>query len=789
MDEKEKYREAINNIKVSDEMKNRLNEKIRLENASSNTNNESINSEKINNESINNENPNNAKSNIGRINTEKKKLRTYTFFTSMAAACILLCLVGGYTINRGMLSNKENFAQASREPSIVNHKREFMEEQELEGIKKFKDDEDFREYLEKNLETDVVRNGDIVAKGLSVDSIEDSEMMSPNAGSLKDEMATAETSSASKDSSGTSNGMSSDDYSKTNVQVENVDEADIIKTNGKYIFALVYDEETYANKIVCIDVEKQEKISEVNIESYEENEYYLPSEMFLYEDKLVVIANSRRRLLSGLVDYMETNSVLKVEKPNTTKVFVFKIQDGELEMVRKVELSGYYSSSRMVNGIVYLLTNQNIGSVYDIRNEETDLKNYLPAYGDSIKEDFSNSKDILDYNDLKYKESKDIYYFDDDKVYYDYTNIGAFDLNGDEPMNVKTILGATGQSIYANDSNIYINRVLYPDSKWFNSFFGESPETEIFKIAIFGTELNFVAKGKIKGVLLNQFSMDEYDGYFRVAVTEENYVGNEWEEKNSLYVLDEMMNVVGQIKGFAKDESIYSVRFMGKRGFVVTFRQIDPLIVMDLSDPTNPKITGELKIPGVSKYLQMYDENHIVGVGEDIVVEESIYGETARKNGLKISYFDVSDMENPIEVNNVTFGNSISYSEAENNHKAVLLSNEKGVLAIPVSLNNDYFDDVAMVDLFNEDADTDIVEDEVEENDEQDFDNNNFRGIMVFDIDAQDGVSMKGQIESTNGFGTNRVIYIGNNYYALSDERVNVVNMETLESVNMIDLR
>lgn len=196
----------------------------------------------------------------------------------------------------------------------------------------------------------------------------------------------------------------------------------------------------------------------------------------------------------------------------------------------------------------------------------------------------------------------------------------------------------------------------------------------------------------------NQFSMDEYEGNLRVATTyvvetrtEENYdeetgIGSiSYEEplySNRLYILDDNLKEIGKIDDLAKDEKIYSVRFMGKMGYIVTFEQVDPLFVIDLSDPTNPQIKGELKIPGYSSYLHPYDETHIIGIGYN--TKSNGYGGITTDN-MKMSMFDVSDVENPKEMFSIDIGKSYTSSELLYNHKVLFYKKSDNLIGFPVN--------------------------------------------------------------------------------------------------------
>ena len=258
--------------------------------------------------------------------------------------------------------------------------------------------------------------------------------------------------------------------------------------------------------------------------------------------------------------------------------------------------------------------------------------------------------------------------------------------------------------------------------------------------------------------------MDEYDGYLRVATTT-------WENENGLYVLDDSLNVCGLVAGLAKGERIYSVRFMGDKGYVVTFRNMDPLFVFDLSEPENPKLTGELKIPGFSNYLHPVGENLILGIGaetyeiyqKDENGNEIVIGN--RQGGIKFSLFDVSDMGKPKEISKYVIGKSGSYSEAFYNHRAVMFDSKAQTVA---------FDAI-------------ITSDETSGSYKQ--------GAIIMNY-GHNKFTLKGILDSipANEYGNyipygRRVLYIGDVLYYIQDGRISSYNYSKLTPIDSIMLK
>ena len=214
-------------------------------------------------------------------------------------------------------------------------------------------------------------------------------------------------------------------------------------------------------------------------------------------------------------------------------------------------------------------------------------------------------------------------------------------------------------------------------------------QTLVQKFQIHGYETAFQAEVDVPGQVLNQYSMDEQNGYFRIATTSgtEQFAADGSSNSNNIFVYDPNLKLVGQLTGLAPGEHIYSARFLGNRAYLVTYQQIDPFFVVDLTNPAAPKVLGDLKIPGYSDYLQPYDENHIIGIGESTTPNPDENG-MPRPTGLKIALFDVTNPEQPQELSTYVFPDG-SDSQALDDPKALLFSQSKNLLALPVSCFND----------------------------------------------------------------------------------------------------
>jgi uncharacterized secreted protein with C-terminal beta-propeller domain len=273
--------------------------------------------------------------------------------------------------------------------------------------------------------------------------------------------------------------------------------------------------------------------------------------------------------------------------------------------------------------------------------------------------------------------------------------------------------------------------------------------------------------------------MDEYRGYFRIATTTGHVSRNgDSTAQNRVYVLDEDLNIVGRLEGLAPGEQIYSARFMGGRAYLVTFKKVDPLFVIDLTDPTNPRTLGELEIPGYSDYLHPYDETHVIGIGKDAVD----MGSFAWYQGVKIALFDVSDPENPREISSYVIGDRGTNSYALDDHRAFLFSRSKNLLVIPISLaeiNEEQYPDGVPPYAYGE---------------------HTWDGAYVFNISTEGGLALKGRITHSDGNvqpcwgwydspnSVKRSLYIENVLYTISDGMVKMNNLADLSDEGEIRL-
>ncbi|MCR4435013.1 MAG: beta-propeller domain-containing protein [Clostridiales bacterium] len=584
--------------------------------------------------------------------------------------------------------------------------------------------------------------------------------------------------------SGEENSKAAGDYSATNTQVQGVDEADIVKTDGEYIYQVNKQRVIIARAYPAEEM----KISSV-LDFTDKN--FIPQELYLDGRKLVVIGSTCANVP---VYTPETKDKAEVYPPayyyrNTVKAVVYDITDrtkpGKL---RELEVEGNYVSSRKIGSTLYMIANKAV-DYYTIQQQS---QSAAPCYRDTaVKEDFIN----IDYGEIRYFPGL---------LDTNYMTVAALDLDKmDEKAGISTYLGA-GQNIYASPENLYVAVTKYsPAEVKPAEAAGEvsilpakrrvirayDNNTLVYKFSLNNSQVTYLNKGEVPGTILNQFSMDEYGKYFRIATTRGNILGTgENASTNNVYILDETLSITGKIEDMAPGEKIYSVRFMGDRGYVVTFKKVDPLFVIDLKDPYKPGILGALKIPGYSDYLHPYDENHILGFGKDAVeVSQKDWqgndaGTTAFYQGMKIALFDVTDVNHPRQMFSEVIGDRGTDSELLRDHKALLFSKSKNLLAFPVTLM------------------------EIKEGNKIDaggfpqYGQFTFQGAYVYGIDLEKGFTLKGRIthltdeEYRKAGGSwydsdknvERILYLDNTLYTLSRGMIKANDITDLKEKNTL---
>jgi len=537
-------------------------------------------------------------------------------------------------------------------------------------------------------------------------------------------------------------------YSTTNVQVEGVDEADIVKTDGEYIYVMSDKNVTILRAYPATDAEI---LSTINVNGTLRG-------IFINGDRLVVFEEK------SPYDMYRTFIEMPVVDSCVWRTFieVYDVSDRtKPTLSRNVSVDGGYFNSRMIGDYVYAVMNH-WAYVY-----EDEVKLPRVYYNEVVREVYAT----------------DIYYSNVTDYGYSFTTIIAVNVQNDsqKPTVQPFLFGATS-NMYVSLSNIYITQPITTRIQTMGI-----PETSekiaIHRIHIEDGTIKYEASGQVPGHVLNQFSMDEHNGYFRIATT----TGEVWgwgqsTSKNHVYILDMNLNITGRLEDLAHGEKIYSARFMGDRGYLVTFKKIDPLFMLDLSDPHEPRVLGQLKITGYSDYLHPYDETHIIGVGKETVEAEE--GNFAWYQGLKISLFDVSDVEAPKEVAKYEIGDRGTDSPILRDHKAFLFDKSKNLLVIPVTVAE--IDPAKYPGGVSPNAYGDFVWD----------------GAYVFRISLEEGLVFRGGVTHLDSeaellksgywyyspYSVKRSLYIGDVLYTISDRKIKMNSLLDLSEINELNL-
>jgi uncharacterized secreted protein with C-terminal beta-propeller domain len=553
-------------------------------------------------------------------------------------------------------------------------------------------------------------------------------------------------------------------YSQTNVQVEGVDEADIVKNDGKYIYVATRGNAYYGGRYMAPSYYRSQTGSVSIVEAYPPQSMKVVSKieiegtvegMFVNGNKLVVFGTT---YLSDVPPAPPSYGIACencIMPPYYSQNFgymrVYDISDrASPKLLKNIEAKGNYLESRMIGSKVYAIFTDYVNNAYPVPLYRVDgtAKEVLPADVQYIDTpDSYNNYNIflsLDLSDLSKQENRKILlmgnsqdvYVSMDNIYLTYTGYGGYypqykyydqvygtffsnELRENlSKIDAKNISDWRKDNLKSQAVQDFITTKIYDasqaaqlglDSSQVNELarklsdivqadyekmpYYASERTGISKISLNG--FSYLGNAEVPGHIVDQFSMDESNGYFRIATTSRVYkpaddrcmamrCGGTTTTSSNMFVLDSSLKEVGKIEGIAPGESIYSVRFMGSRAYMVTFKKVDPFFVVDLSTPSAPKLLGKLKIPGYSTYLHPYDENYIIGLGKGAVAAEE--GDFAWYQGVKLSLFDVRDPENPKEVAKYEIGDRGTDSYALHEHKAFLFSREKNLLVLPVLL-------------------------------------------------------------------------------------------------------
>ena len=523
------------------------------------------------------------------------------------------------------------------------------------------------------------------------------------------------------------------DYSETNNQIEGIQEGDIVKSDGKNIYIASH----FNNSVSAVKTDngKMQKIAQFKKENAS------PVELLLYNQKLIIIWSKQTYTQA---DYSRGYYNYRYE--NETIVEIYSINGGSPELVSSYAQEGWYKSSRMIDNIIYLITDY--APYITAELDEKDYWDYVPVYAVNGVEKPVPAGCIVIPEKLDYTQ---------------YTVIGGIDVNKANPfVSVQANLGGSN-IIYSSFDNIYVTSYSYEveDDYYYQEY------TVINKFSINKGQVAFIAAGKVMGNVQTQFYMDEYKGILRV-VTQVwgNGRSRGWgSQGGSLYTLDGNMKLLCETHGIGGNEMVQSVRFDNHIAYIVTFRQTDPLFSFDLSNPMNHVKLGELKIPGFSRYLHKWNDGLLLGVGVD--ADET----TGRRTGLKLSMFDVSDNENLSERHVYIISgkgrNEWYNSIAEHEHKSILVSPDKNIIAFPYTYEYRVYTENQWNDYWNSGS-----------------------AYAIFSYDKEKGFTLIGEIKIEDrdyNYSSyfQRGLYIGDYIYAVAENKIvsaRISNFEVIET-------
>jgi len=628
-----------------------------------------------------------------------------------------------------------------------------------------------------------------------------------------------------------------DSFSGTTLQEVGVDEADVVKTDGDYVYVIDYGNNgDSVLRIVSIDpAGPMSVVSETALDGY-------GNQIYLYGDKVIAVTSTGGGYIAvpfmlepiavdvavgevagaagsvGTADSEPAQTVpgdgvdgvapdvdvapYQFERPKTIVTVVDVTDRAAPTILSKTAFDGSSSSSRLVDGVLHLIVS-NYQSYYydvfpmlgeaDVNVAENDTAAVLPKYTRLDADGTESGGNVVTWENM---------YRPEDPDGFGVVTVISVDIDDNASF---TSVGVAAQPglVYSSTAALYLTDTDY-------TYWNDLRETtDIYKFTYEGRGAVASATGTVPGRVLNQYSMGEYQGNLRVASTvsaQWGIMGQVTQSNNNVYVLTEnadSLDVIGSVTGIAPGERIQSARFVGTRGFVVTFREMDPLFTLDMGDPTNPKIIGELEVPGFSTFIVPMDDNHLLTVGRYISV-----GDVWRPSSVQLSIYDITDFSQPRVDSNVILGDGTgAWSEALDNPKAFTYFAESGLVALPLSIYEDYLflNDIAVgVDGTTSGGgatDTGGATDAVPPPDSTDpsvveptdpvdpYVPGGFEGVVVFSATVEGGLSEIGRISTRypdagiyySSF--TRGVFIGDDCLAVTDKGIRRAGVSDIETV------
>ncbi len=431
---------------------------------------------------------------------------------------------------------------------------------------------------------------------------------------------------------GTAGDLSQKDYSTTNVQMQGVDESDIVKTDGSFLYVVT------DNKIHILDIRQGEPKKTAVIRIPSGNASTEVREIYVDGENLLVITEERDAQLKKVEGKA---AQYRTVTDNVTNLYTYSLEKpANPKLLGKVGQDGYYHTSRKIADKVYLFTNEMI-----------------------IENCYGTAKDSLDWVPEAGGEriAADCIYLPE--VGYNSLIISSVDIDSPEQILDNVMVVNNSAEVYVSTQAVYL----------YHNTWNQYQTTEIAKFSLQDGVIDAVAAASVRGSVLDTFAVNESGDHLRI-LTCNTGTG----EGTNLYILDSSLSPVGELTGIAPGETVYAARYLGDMAYFVTYRNVDPLFAADLSDPENPVILGELKITGYSEYLHMWGENALFGIGFETDPDSGL------REGIKLSMFDVSDPADLQTIDCVCIENA-DYSPAMNQYKSVLADENANLIGFVVT--------------------------------------------------------------------------------------------------------
>lgn len=531
-------------------------------------------------------------------------------------------------------------------------------------------------------------------------------------------------------------------YSGTNVQVPGVDEGDIVKTDGTYIYVL-RDVELIIMKAENATVTEVSHTivgspwdmtgEDGEIQKTTEKD---PVDLYVVGDRAVILSSYFSWVSDGKGDSEENSNYVVVD--------IYDLTDRNApKLLKSLGQDGYEITSRVIGDRLYLCT-----AYYVYGPDQSDPKLFVPClYTDGASEP-------IPYGCIGLLPQEDS---------TTYAVLTSYDIASAAMVNTQSVLGG-GDTVYMNQENLYLCKTVYGDRISETTKDGPyevtthltDTTTTVNRFAVSEGALQYAATGSAPGALNNQFSLDESDGYLRMATTEnnggyrlyvdeghkfENYESMDSTMSNDVFVLDADLQIVGSAENIAPDESVYSARFDGDYGYLCTYRTVDPIFAVDLSKPTAPAVVGEVALTGYSDYLHLWTEHQLFGLGMQTQEVQSEGSTTAKVDGMKMVMIDTTDPAKLSEQSTLQI--DADFSQALYNHKAILVDPARNLIAFPAEGN-----------------------------------------YLVYGYSDDQGFQLKKEITFEGEWDwQSRGLYIGDYFYVVGSDCIYTLDLNTLENV------